>query len=554
MTDAVAWDKGGKGGGTPFWSPVRAAQSTGRKISEAVHKSTEQVLQTASAGAQHGKERLDALSQQIRQDIAGTTAHLQDAATLSYQDIKDASVRVAGDGASSARALMAEYQRRIVVARRANASRSNVAAEQLRRNLSDPTARERALGAAALIAASTGIEALKALTVFDSETGELVSLDLLVRAMLAVLGAGALGDLAKDPLALAFLLMFDSDYLLQERIIPSPFGEDYVSIAELAGLNIQDGHLESAMEAYDRSRISWKLQGDAIAAARHAETFSIEIRLINPAAWDRSRRLTRVRQAATAGTPRQSATALLHELVTAAANRDIVKARAIRDQIVALAKPARGDRKAARAINARGMEQFGKRQFASAEELFRRAALLDPRDQEALSNLGAVLIETERLGEAEETLERVLTIDPNSTPAWLALGQLYALQGTRVQEPSFLMRAVAFIAGTLGIPWDRLSNWIGFGRSNDAIYQAREKASGAFFSALIFSDRPENAIGSLAVLAGETRRSGVKEAARITLIDSGKALESSWGAGRTVDSRSQTEDASLISLRVGLGR
>ena len=72
-----------------------------------------------------------------------------------------------------------------------------------------------------------------AIPVFDSDIGRLVTLDALVRAAVAALGAGDAIDFGKDPIAAVFLLMFDSDYLLKARIIPIPFGDEYLSIADL---------------------------------------------------------------------------------------------------------------------------------------------------------------------------------------------------------------------------------------------------------------------------------------------------------------------------------
>jgi len=51
------------------------------------------------------------------------------------------------------------------------------------------------------------------------------------------------------------------------------------------------------------------------------------------------------------------------------------------DQIAGQAKPARAEVNTARVFSARGMEDFRKGQFGTAEEAFRQAAARDLRDE-----------------------------------------------------------------------------------------------------------------------------------------------------------------------------
>lgn len=186
-----AWDKGGKSGGSHGRSPAQAIHGAGHRISESVHKGADQAIQNVREGVRQGKERFDALSTQVQHGVADSNAHLKKSAALSYQEIKRASSRV----------LIAEYKRRLTLARCALASNSQGSSGQLRESMRDEAARERALGAAALVAASVGIAALKAIAVFDSDAGRLVTLDALVRAAVAALGAGEAGDFGRDPIA-----------------------------------------------------------------------------------------------------------------------------------------------------------------------------------------------------------------------------------------------------------------------------------------------------------------------------------------------------------------
>ncbi len=543
-----AWDKGGRSGGQHGWSPSQAVQGARNRISESVRGSAEHAAQSVREGVRQGKERIDALSNQAGQAVAESSAHAQESIGLRYQEIRD----------STSHALVAEFRCRLNAARRAASPPPQGSAGDLSQSMLDPEARERVLAAAALIAASVGIASLKAIPIFDSEIGRLVTLDVLVRALVGALSPGEVGDFGKDPLAAAFLLMFDRDYLLQARIVPSPAGDEYLSIAELIGMGVEDKHLSLATDAYYRSLFAWKAKGDPVMAAQQAESFALELRLINAPAWDRGRRIAEGGAASHMKAGQEPALALLQDLIAAAVRRDVASARALHDLIAGQAKPARGDVIAARVFSARGMEDFGKGQFGTAEEAFRQAAARDPRDENVLVNLGAVLLRSGRPADAQGILERALVIEPGNAQAWLGLGRVHAMLGAQTRQPGLLARALQFLAGSFGIDWIKLPGWARSEAVSPEAAAQRQKASAAFFAALLLSRRPERTLAELAALSGDGNPDAVKDAARTALIDSGKALESAWGPALArapnTDRSEQAppEEKTLFSLRIGL--
>ena len=91
---------------------------------------------------------------------------------------------------------------------------------------------------------------------------------------------------------------------------------------------------------------------------------------------------------------------------------------------------ALGEKVAASKVLLRRGQRAGKAgRFDLAEKAFRAAAAADPRDAEALANLGISLANLGRLDEAQESLQRALAMDDAITLAHLSLGVLHDRKG-----------------------------------------------------------------------------------------------------------------------------
>jgi len=86
-----------------------------------------------------------------------------------------------------------------------------------------------------------------------------------------------------------------------------------------------------------------------------------------------------------------------------------------------------------------------RRDFARAEEQYRKVIELDPRSSEALNNLGMVYYLEHKYPEAEETLARAVKFDPSLTNARVLLGASLWREGK-------LDRAIAELERALGAP------------------------------------------------------------------------------------------------------
>jgi Flp pilus assembly protein TadD len=106
---------------------------------------------------------------------------------------------------------------------------------------------------------------------------------------------------------------------------------------------------------------------------------------------------------------------------------------ALRQQIEALPKPKRGDRKAARVQNDKGLEALKTEQYEQALQSFLTAYHLDTSDAEVLNNIGFTYLKTGNLPEASRYLGGALSLAPHRATAWANLAEVYA-HGTRPEE------------------------------------------------------------------------------------------------------------------------
>ena len=83
-----------------------------------------------------------------------------------------------------------------------------------------------------------------------------------------------------------------------------------------------------------------------------------------------------------------------------------------------------------------------KKQYAQAEDCYRRTLQLDPRNFAARSGLGALLASTGRLKDAVKELQKAARLNPGSAGIWLQLGTALQNQGRHAEAISALQNAV----------------------------------------------------------------------------------------------------------------
>jgi len=132
-------------------------------------------------------------------------------------------------------------------------------------------------------------------------------------------------------------------------------------------------------------------------------------------------------------TAQNSAIGLLKQMIAIAAdNGGIGRAEelnALKQQIAALPKPARGDTKKAQEANAKGLEAVKAGQPELAKQQFQSAYQLDPASAEYSGNLGFAYLKTGDLKAALKAFSTALSLAPERAASWANLAEVYALQG-----------------------------------------------------------------------------------------------------------------------------
>jgi Tfp pilus assembly protein PilE len=123
---------------------------------------------------------------------------------------------------------------------------------------------------------------------------------------------------------------------------------------------------------------------------------------------------------------------------------DVVQAAAT--SIGKLPRPEQGDRKIARDLNRRALEQFNNGSFAAAAPLLRQAASADPSDVEIKSNLGLALVRAGSPRDAEAALLAALELDPRRSSAWVPLAEALDAQSNAGAALRALLLAYEFSA------------------------------------------------------------------------------------------------------------
>ncbi len=105
----------------------------------------------------------------------------------------------------------------------------------------------------------------------------------------------------------------------------------------------------------------------------------------------------------------------------------------LKQKIDGLPKPAKGERKSARAINEQALSLFNSGKVAESIELFNQASQLDKSDPEILNNLGYALLRNGKLDEAKTAILDALAISPGRSSAWQNLADILTIQGDKAR-------------------------------------------------------------------------------------------------------------------------
>jgi tetratricopeptide (TPR) repeat protein len=96
----------------------------------------------------------------------------------------------------------------------------------------------------------------------------------------------------------------------------------------------------------------------------------------------------------------------------------------IKLQIESAPKPVKGNKKAARALNDRGLASSKEGDFNNAVKMFEEANKLDKSDIEIISNLGFSYFKQGNLDSAQQAIITTLTMSPGRAVAWTNLGEV----------------------------------------------------------------------------------------------------------------------------------
>ena len=105
----------------------------------------------------------------------------------------------------------------------------------------------------------------------------------------------------------------------------------------------------------------------------------------------------------------------------------------LKQKISDLPKPAKGEKKSARAINEQALSLFNSGKVAESIGLFNQATQLDQSDPEILNNLGYALLRHGKLEEAKAALLKTLALAPGRSPAWQNIADIFTIQGDQAK-------------------------------------------------------------------------------------------------------------------------
>lgn len=116
------------------------------------------------------------------------------------------------------------------------------------------------------------------------------------------------------------------------------------------------------------------------------------------------------------------AESLLRKMLIASQGNSDLELRALISQIGALAKPAKGNRKTARALNADGLALLRTGAAGQAIGILEQAVAADPADVEIIDNLGFASIKAGNYRKARAACLSALALAPSRSSAWANLG------------------------------------------------------------------------------------------------------------------------------------
>jgi Tfp pilus assembly protein PilF len=98
-------------------------------------------------------------------------------------------------------------------------------------------------------------------------------------------------------------------------------------------------------------------------------------------------------------------------------------------QIEGTPRPVKGNKKAAKAFNAKGLASSKKGDFNNAVKMFEEANKLDKSDIEIVNNLGFSYFKQGKLDLAQQAITIALTQSPSRATAWENLGEVFGVRG-----------------------------------------------------------------------------------------------------------------------------
>lgn len=143
-------------------------------------------------------------------------------------------------------------------------------------------------------------------------------------------------------------------------------------------------------------------------------------------------------------------------------------------QIESLPKPAKGNKKAARAINDKGLALAKAYDFDNAAKMFWEAYQLDSSDVEIIGNLGFAYLKQGNLEYAQQAIINALILSPGRASTWANLGEMFGASGD-------MAKAAACFSNTYRFSKDRSKTLNAMRKLNateniENVRQARAKA------------------------------------------------------------------------------
>ncbi len=136
----------------------------------------------------------------------------------------------------------------------------------------------------------------------------------------------------------------------------------------------------------------------------------------------------------------------VQQMITYAASNDASGVLTFREQLGNLRRPQDGDANQARPLLQQGESQMARGNAKEAMNRFRQAFIADPTDANIAVALGSAYARLQRWREAERLLVYALSLAPEQSAAWLALGEVYAQAGDTQRATGAFANAYRFAA------------------------------------------------------------------------------------------------------------